>query len=123
MDNTIQVIAATIFVLFLITFILIKRKNIILQKVLFPLIYLVLYRSNFGINFMNKVAKKYKATGWKVNGAGGKGGSLAILSNTEEGLKTKMLEEMKSLGRGIKSIPVSLETSGLKSKEKFVNQE
>ncbi|MBD3354844.1 hypothetical protein GF361_02575 [Candidatus Woesearchaeota archaeon] len=56
----IQVIAAVIFVLFLVFFIIKKRKNIVLQKILFPFLYLVLYRSNFGIKFINKFAKKYR---------------------------------------------------------------
>lgn len=63
-----------------------------------------------------QVAKKYKALGWKVNGAGGKGGSLTILSSKEESLKKKMLKEINSLGKGIKSIPISLVFSGLKVK-------
>ncbi len=56
----IQVIAAVIFVLFLVFFIIKKRKNIVLQKILFPFLYLVLYRSNFGIKFINRFAKKYR---------------------------------------------------------------
>ena len=60
-----------------------------------------------------KTAKKYQAKGWKVNGAGGKGGSLTILSSDQQNQKTKMLDEINSLGMGIKSIPVSLNLSGL----------
>jgi len=56
----IQVIAAVIFVIFLAVFVFIKRKNVSLQKLIFPLIYLVLYRSNFGLKFMDKFAKKHK---------------------------------------------------------------
>lgn len=64
-----------------------------------------------------EIAKKYKAPGWKVNGAGGKGGSLTILSNKKESLRTQMLQKINSLGRGIKSIPVSLSSTGLTVKE------
>lgn len=56
----IQVIAAILFVLFLLLFVYIKRKNIALQKIIFPLLYMIIYRSNFGIKFMNKVSKKYR---------------------------------------------------------------
>jgi len=56
----IQVIAAVIFVLFLILFLIKKKDNIVVQKILFPFLYLVLYRSNFGIKFINRFAKKYK---------------------------------------------------------------
>ncbi|MFB0566055.1 MAG: GHMP kinase [Candidatus Aminicenantaceae bacterium] len=62
-----------------------------------------------------RIAKKFKAAGWKVNGAGGKGGSLTILSNNEEKLKTGMLREINALSKGIQSIPISLAVSGLKS--------
>jgi len=60
------------------------------------------------------VARKYRASGWKVNGAGGKGGSMTILANSDDGLRRKMIEEINSLGRGIKSLPVSLSSSGLR---------
>lgn len=60
------------------------------------------------------VAKKYKAAGWKVNGAGGRGGSLTILACQQESSRIKMLQEIDSLGKGIKSIPISIAFSGLK---------
>lgn len=53
------------------------------------------------------VAKKYEAVGWKVNGAGGKGGSLTILNHHEETRRAEMLEEIHALGKGIRSIPIS----------------
>ncbi|MBD3414286.1 MAG: hypothetical protein GF421_07650 [Candidatus Aminicenantes bacterium] len=59
-----------------------------------------------------QIAKKHKALGWKVNGAGGEGGSLTLLSAEEENQKTKMLKEINSLGKGIQSIPVSLNLRG-----------
>ena len=59
------------------------------------------------------IAKKYRAAGWKVNGAGGKGGSLTILSNRDEKRREGMLEEINSLGRGIRSIPISLARFGV----------
>ena len=40
-----------------------------------------------------QIAKEYGAAGWKVNGAGGEGGSLTLLSSPEESLKIKMIEE------------------------------
>jgi D-glycero-alpha-D-manno-heptose-7-phosphate kinase len=63
-----------------------------------------------------EIAKKYKAIGWKVNGAGGKGGSLTILAAQEEDLRKDMLQEISSLRR-IKSIPISLASSGLEVRE------
>jgi D-glycero-alpha-D-manno-heptose-7-phosphate kinase len=61
-----------------------------------------------------RIAKKYKASGWKVNGAGGKGGSLTILGNQNQGLRTQMLEEIDALSKRIKPIPISLAQSGLR---------
>jgi D-glycero-alpha-D-manno-heptose-7-phosphate kinase len=59
------------------------------------------------------IATKYRASGWKVNGAGGKGGSLTIMSNQDKKLREGMLEEINSLGRGIRSIPISLARFGV----------
>jgi hypothetical protein len=55
-----QIIAAILFVVFLIVFLIIKRKNIQIQKLLFPFLYLILYRSNFGVKFMDRFAKKHR---------------------------------------------------------------
>lgn len=63
------------------------------------------------------VAKKCEAAGWKVNGAGGKGGSLTILGNQDEKLRERMLEEINSLGKGIRSIPISLAGFGVTVQE------
>jgi len=63
------------------------------------------------------IAKKYKALGWKVNGAGGKGGSLTVLGSQDETLRNQMLGEINSMGRGIKSIPIALALSGVTVKE------
>jgi len=59
------------------------------------------------------IAKKHKAIGWKVNGAGGKGGSLTILGSKDEKQNGWMLEEINSLGKGIRSIPISLARFGV----------
>ncbi len=64
-----------------------------------------------------KIAKKYKSEGWKVNGAGGKGGSLTILGNSDDLLRGIMLEEINSLGRGIRSIPISIAQFGVTVQE------
>lgn len=60
-----------------------------------------------------RIAGKHNASGWKVNGAGGEGGSLTILCSDQPDHKNKMLEEINSLGKGIKHIPVSLNFQGL----------
>jgi D-glycero-alpha-D-manno-heptose-7-phosphate kinase len=64
-------------------------------------------------NRVIEIAKKYGAAGWKVNGAGGKGGSLTILGSRNLHHRQAMLREIDALGRGIKSLGFSLSPSGL----------
>jgi len=52
-------IAAFVCILLLGVFLWKKRKKVELHRMLFPLFYLVLYRSSFGIKSMNRIAKKY----------------------------------------------------------------
>jgi D-glycero-alpha-D-manno-heptose-7-phosphate kinase len=59
------------------------------------------------------IAKKYNAAGWKVNGAGGKGGSLTILGSSRSRDREHMLQEIDSLGKGIQSLRFFLSPSGL----------
>lgn len=60
-----------------------------------------------------QVAKKHGASGWKVNGAGGRGGSLTILANSDDRAKRKMLQDIAALGKGIRPLPASLSLTGL----------
>ena len=64
-------------------------------------------------DYIIRIARKYRASGWKVNGAGGQGGSLTILTNVDDFLRHKFLEEVHSLGAGIKALPVWLSREGL----------
>jgi len=59
------------------------------------------------------IAKSHKASGWKVNGAGGKGGSLTILACPDDKWRRQMIEKINSLGKGIRTIPVTLSPTGL----------
>lgn len=65
------------------------------------------------------IAKKHGAAGWKVNGAGGKGGSLTVLGHRDEKLRERMLEGINSLGKGIRSIPISLAGFGVTVQEEI----
>lgn len=58
-------------------------------------------------------AGKYRARGWKVNGAGGEGGSITILGSSDQRKRKAMLQEIGLLGAGIQQIPVSLSYDGL----------
>jgi D-glycero-alpha-D-manno-heptose-7-phosphate kinase len=59
------------------------------------------------------LARKWGAAGWKVNGAGGKGGSMTVLASGDDVLRRQMIQKINALGRGIRVIPVSLSATGL----------
>ncbi|MEM4260334.1 MAG: site-2 protease family protein [Candidatus Woesearchaeota archaeon] len=51
-----------LFIIFIIAigiFLLIKRKNLEVQKIIFPVLYLLLYRTKLGLKWMDKSSKKY----------------------------------------------------------------
>ena len=48
-----------------------------------------------------------------LDGAGGKGGSLSILGCQDEKKRKKMINEIDSSGKGIRSLPFVLAVSGL----------
>ncbi|MBN2244964.1 MAG: GHMP kinase [Candidatus Aminicenantes bacterium] len=60
-----------------------------------------------------KIAKNFRAAGWKVNGAGGSGGSISLLGSLEKGERDKMLRKFDSMGRGIRVLPLYLSDKGL----------
>ena len=70
-----------------------------------------------GADAIAAVARRYKASGWKVNGAGGRGGSMTILANRDDGLKRKMLQAIVALGKGVRPLPASLSPTGLEAWE------
>jgi membrane-associated protease RseP (regulator of RpoE activity) len=55
-------IAALVFVVLLGFFLWQKRHRVELQKALFPILYVVMYRSRFGLPSMDKLAKKFPRT-------------------------------------------------------------
>ena len=60
------------------------------------------------------VARQHDALGWKVNGAGGEGGSLTILSGSSPSVKRKMIQEIEALDDGARQIPLYLSRHGLR---------
>ena len=60
------------------------------------------------------IAKRYGADGWKVNGAGGDGGSVTILSNGDDKTQLDMLREINALGNGIRELGIRLDDAGLR---------
>ena len=58
-----------------------------------------------------EVARRADALGWKVNGAGGEGGSVTILC---EGDRAPVAEALAALGPPVRLVPVALSASGLR---------
>lgn len=63
-----------------------------------------------------KIAEKYSALGWKVNGAGGQGGSLTVLSSQDRESRKGMITAIQDLGHGIRHLPICLSADGLSEK-------
>lgn len=60
------------------------------------------------------IAREYGALGWKINGAGGDGGSVTILCNEQSQVKRAMLREIEQDNPLYKTIPIYLSRYGLR---------
>ncbi len=60
------------------------------------------------------IARSHGAAGWKVNGAGGEGGTVTILSDARLDVRRRMIREIETSNPRYKNIPVSLSASGLR---------
>jgi D-glycero-alpha-D-manno-heptose-7-phosphate kinase len=60
------------------------------------------------------IAKEYGVVGWKVNGAGGDGGSLTLLCNDLSLVKRAMLREIEQENALFKNIPIYLSRYGMR---------
>lgn len=60
-----------------------------------------------------EIARNYGFVGWKVNGAGGLGGSITILSNEDFKEKDNFLSEVSQTVKGCYSIPIQICDTGL----------
>jgi D-glycero-alpha-D-manno-heptose-7-phosphate kinase len=61
-----------------------------------------------------EIAKAHRALGWKVNGAGGDGGSLTILCDSIAQAKRAMLNAIEQENTLFKNIPIYLSRYGLR---------
>jgi len=61
-----------------------------------------------------EIAQAHGALGWKVNGAGGEGGSLTLLCGPRSDAKRAMIREIEAENRLFKNIPIRLSRSGLR---------
>jgi D-glycero-alpha-D-manno-heptose-7-phosphate kinase len=59
------------------------------------------------------IAQAHGALGWKVNGAGGSGGSLTLMCGADSDAKRAMLREIEQENTLFQSIPISLSQHGL----------
>jgi len=60
------------------------------------------------------IAADYGALGWKVNGAGGEGGSLSILCGPDMSAKRRLLRGLREVDPLFQIIPTSLSPQGLR---------
>jgi D-glycero-alpha-D-manno-heptose-7-phosphate kinase len=67
-----------------------------------------------------EVARAYGAVGWKVNGAGGEGGSLTILAGTSSPRKREMIRMIEQLNPLYRNIPIYLSRFGVRTWEETV---
>jgi len=63
------------------------------------------------------IAREYGAAGWKVNGAGGEGGSITILSHALSHGKRAMIREIEQDNPLYRNIPIYLSRYGLRTWE------
>jgi D-glycero-alpha-D-manno-heptose-7-phosphate kinase len=61
-----------------------------------------------------EIARAHGALGWKVNGAGGNGGSLTILCGTSSAAKRAMIRQIEEDTSRYRDIPVHLSRFGLR---------
>lgn len=61
-----------------------------------------------------EIARVHGALGWKVNGAGGDGGSITLLSGSSPAERRSMLEEITGIDPAIRHIPTYLSRHGLR---------
>ena len=61
-----------------------------------------------------EIARQHGALGWKVNGAGGDGGSITLLANENSQVKRAMLREIEAEDPLFKTIPIYLSRYGLR---------
>jgi D-glycero-alpha-D-manno-heptose-7-phosphate kinase len=65
------------------------------------------------------IAQEYGALGWKMNGAGGEGGSVTLLCGAESHQKRAMIREIEQENPLFRNIPVYLSRFGLRTWEQI----
>ena len=62
-----------------------------------------------------EIAKQHEVLGWKVNGAGGEGGSITLLCSAVSYEKRAMIREIEQANPLFKNIPIYLARYGLRT--------
>jgi D-glycero-alpha-D-manno-heptose-7-phosphate kinase len=65
------------------------------------------------------IAREHGAVGWKVNGAGGEGGSVTILCDDLSSVSRTMIREIEAENNLFRNIPVYLSRYGLRTWESY----
>jgi D-glycero-alpha-D-manno-heptose-7-phosphate kinase len=60
------------------------------------------------------IARRHGAVGWKVNGAGGAGGSVTLLSGPDRATKRAMIRDVEAADPKFRNIPIYLSRFGLR---------
>ncbi|MBC8504396.1 MAG: GHMP kinase [Anaerolineales bacterium] len=60
------------------------------------------------------IARENDALGWKVNGAGGDGGSVTLLCGSDRAAKRLLLREIRDENEAFQEIPIKLDHHGLR---------
>ncbi|MDD8026701.1 MAG: GHMP kinase [Acidobacteriota bacterium] len=61
------------------------------------------------------ICRRHGAAGWKVNGAGGAGGSMTVLASPDDGCRRAMIAAVERLGGGVRIIPTRLSPLGVQA--------
>ncbi len=69
------------------------------------------------------IARAHGALGWKVNGAGGDGGSLTLLCGDSSHAKRAMLREIEAESPLFQNVPIYLSRNGLRTWEQTAQRE
>jgi D-glycero-alpha-D-manno-heptose-7-phosphate kinase len=62
-----------------------------------------------------EIAKQHGAIGWKVNGAGGEGGSITLLCGDTSSQKRELIRQIEAANPLFKNIPIYLSRFGLRT--------
>ncbi|MGZ5487659.1 MAG: GHMP family kinase ATP-binding protein [Candidatus Aminicenantales bacterium] len=67
-----------------------------------------------GVDKIIEVAKSHHVLGWKVNGAGGEGGSLTLLCGDQSCEKRSMIKAIEGIDPLFRNVPIYLSRQGLR---------